>query len=61
MKRVIFPLMGALYLGLSYVGKGIFHLLYDEEKKEGVFIEMCRPWERRRGSRGQYPYQNSFR
>ncbi|AEF95268.1 hypothetical protein Desca_2440 [Desulfotomaculum nigrificans CO-1-SRB] len=58
MKRVIFPLIGALFLGFNYLGKGILHLLYDEDKKEGIFIEMCRPWERRRGN---YPYQNSLR
>jgi len=57
MKRVIFPLLGAIYLGLSHVGSGIIKLLYDEEIKGGVCIEMCRPWERRQG---RYPYQNKL-
>lgn len=50
MKRVIIPLLGAVYLGLSYLGNGVYRLLYDEESRDNlVSIEMCRPWERRRG------------
>ena len=50
MKKVIFPLLGALYLGISTVGSKVYRLLYEEETKQGVSIEICRPWERRRGS-----------
>lgn len=58
MKKVLFPLLGAMYLGLTTIGSRVYRFLYEEEIKQGVSIEMCRPWERRRGN---YPYQNSLR
>ncbi|GAB6181693.1 hypothetical protein JCM14036_30120 [Desulfotomaculum defluvii] len=58
MKKVIIPLLGALYLGFSTLGNKVFRLLYDDDKKYGVSIEMCRPWERRQSS---IQYQNRFR
>ena len=58
MKKVIFPLLGAVYLGLTYIGNGIYQLLYDEEPKEGVSIEILRPWERRQS---HYHQHNFFR
>lgn len=58
MKRLIFPLLGAVCLGLSFVGSRIYRLLYDEENKDGnINIEICRPWERRQGYNSQ---QKSF-
>lgn len=57
-KKVLFPLLGAMYLGLTTIGGRVYRFLYEEETKEGISIEMCRPWERRRGS---YPYQNPLR
>lgn len=54
MRKLIFPLLGAVYLGISTVGNKVYRLLYEEETKQGISIEMCRPWERRRNS---YPYQ----
>ncbi|MEW6063850.1 hypothetical protein P378_06920 [Desulforamulus profundi] len=58
MKKVLFPLLGAMYLGLTTIGSRVYRFLYEEETKQGISIEMCRPWERRRGN---YPYQNSLR
>lgn len=60
MKKVIFPLLGAVYLGLTFIGNGIYQLLYDEGSKEGVSIEMLRPWERRQGH-CYHQQQNFFR
>lgn len=61
MKKVIFPLLGAVYLGISTLGNKVYRLLYEEDKKQGVgvSIEMCRPWERRQSN--NFQYQNRFR
>lgn len=58
MKKVIFPLLGAMYLGLTTMGNAVYRFLYDEDTKQGVFIEICRPWERRQS---QYSYKNMSR
>ncbi|WP_198006918.1 hypothetical protein [Desulforamulus reducens] len=58
MKKVIIPLLGTLYLGLSAIGNKLYCLLYEEDKNYGVPIEMCRPWERRQRN---LPYQNTSR
>ncbi|GAB6158781.1 hypothetical protein JCM39194_19810 [Desulfotomaculum varum] len=55
MKKVLFPLLGAVYLGLTTIGSKVYRFLYEEETNLGVCIEMCRPWERRRAN---YHYQN---
>ncbi|MDO7786974.1 hypothetical protein [Desulforamulus aquiferis] len=58
MKKVLFPLLGAAYLGISFIGQRLYRLLYDEETKDGnIHIEICRPWERRQG---YHPHHNSF-
>lgn len=54
MKKVFFPLLGAVYLGLSTIGNKVYRMLYEEETKQGINIEICRPWERRRGNPYRY-------